>query len=87
MGEASSKLLVHMTEEDLRAMMREEMERGAYISQAKRLTVDEAALYMKRSAKTIRRYLAGGRLRGVRVAGGQILVERSSIDRLLKPTG
>jgi excisionase family DNA binding protein len=82
MGEA--RLLVHMTEDDLRAVVRDEMERAAHANQAEQLTVDEAANYMKRSTKTIRRYLAVGRLRGVRIAGGQILVERASIDRLLE---
>jgi excisionase family DNA binding protein len=82
MGDA--RLLVHMTDEDLRAIVRDEMERAANNNKAEQLTVDEAAKYMKRSTKTIRRYLAVGRLRGVRVAGGTILVERASIDRLLK---
>jgi excisionase family DNA binding protein len=76
-----------MTEDDLRAVVRDEMERAAANNQPEQLTVDEAAKYMRRSTKTIRRYLAVGRLRGARIAGGQVLVERASIDRLLQKAG
>lgn len=64
--------------------VREEMERAKNDNSAELLTVEQAAQIMKRSTKTVRRYLSVGRLKGTRIAGGSILVERASIDKLVK---
>jgi excisionase family DNA binding protein len=48
------------------------------------LTPTEAALVTRRSTRTIRRWIGAGLLRVVRPAGGNPLVPRSEIERLLR---
>lgn len=47
------------------------------------LTVPEAAAFLRRSTRALARWEALGLLRVVRPAGGNPLVERSEIERLL----
>lgn len=79
----AARRLIDLTEDDLRAVVRDEMARVRQANDTPHLTVDEAANFMRRSSKTIRRYLACGRLKGTRIAGGTILVERASIEKLI----
>lgn len=44
----------------------------------------EAADVLRRSTRTIRRLVALGHLRAVRVAGGRPLIPRSELERLLR---
>lgn len=51
------------------------------------LTVQEAALRLKVSAVTIKRYLKQGRLRAYRVGPRAIRIRRGDVEHLLLPTG
>ncbi len=51
------------------------------------LTPAEAAAAIRRSPRTIRRWLSTGLIRAVRVAGGNPLIERSELQRLLREGG
>lgn len=47
-------------------------------------TPAEAAQALRRSTRTIRRLLATGALRAVRIAGGRPLILRSEIERVVR---
>lgn len=51
------------------------------------LTVNEAAAALRVSVPTIKRYLYEGKLRSVKLPGGQHRIPQSEIDRLLSPEG
>jgi excisionase family DNA binding protein len=50
------------------------------------LTVQETADLLRVSAVTVRRHIAAGRLRAVRI-GGRVRVDREQIGMLIKPVG
>ena len=52
---------------------------GRYVS------MPEAALYLGCGERTIRRYIAAGRLRGYRLGNRVIRVDRNELDALLRP--
>ena len=47
------------------------------------LSVKRAALYCDLSQKTLRRFIAGGRLTAYRPAKGKILIKRSELDAFI----
>jgi len=51
------------------------------------LTIQQAAAWLGVDQKTVRRYIAQGRLKGVRIADKLIRVERESLLALVKPIG
>lgn len=53
--------------------------------QEPRLTIAEAAERLHVSTKTIRRYIASGRLTGYRVGTHLIRLNPSEVERLLRP--
>lgn len=52
-----------------------------------RVPLQTAAEYMGVSVKTVRRYIADGRLKAVRMGPRLIRVDRQSIEKLMKPIG
>lgn len=51
------------------------------------LTVREAAQALRKSTRTIQRYLSTGRIKGSQpTTGGHVLIARSEVERLLKRT-
>ncbi|MCP2627134.1 helix-turn-helix domain-containing protein [Mycolicibacterium smegmatis] len=52
-----------------------------------RLSIQETADYLGICTRTVRRYIAEGRLRAVRIGPRLIRVERESIDALMRPIG
>jgi excisionase family DNA binding protein len=51
------------------------------------LTIQQAAEWLGVDQKTVRRYIAQDRLKGVRIADKLIRVERESLLALVKPIG
>ncbi|MBB3752695.1 excisionase family DNA binding protein [Mycolicibacterium sp. BK634] len=52
-----------------------------------RVSIQQAADHLNVSTKTVRRYIADGRLKAVRLGPRLIRVERDSIDALMRPIG
>jgi excisionase family DNA binding protein len=48
-------------------------------------TVEAAANYLKVSQRTVRRYIAEGKLTGYRVGGTLVRVQQSDLDALVRP--
>lgn len=48
-------------------------------------TITEAATYLGCSTRTIRRYIADGRIKAFRVGARMIRVDRAELDGLLRP--
>lgn len=51
------------------------------------VSIAETADYLGICTKTVRRYIADGRLRAVRLGPRLIRVERSSVEELMRPIG
>jgi excisionase family DNA binding protein len=52
-----------------------------------RLSIQETADYLGICSKTVRRYIAEGRLKAVRIGPRLIRVERDSLEALMRPIG
>lgn len=52
-----------------------------------RVPLQMAAEYLSVSVKTVRRYIADGRLKAVRMGPRLIRVDRDSIEKLMRPIG
>ena len=52
-----------------------------------RLSISETADYLGISTKTVRHYIADGRLKAVRIGPRLIRVHRDSIEALMRPIG
>lgn len=52
-----------------------------------RASIAETAEYLGVSTKTVRRYIADGKLKAVRLGPRLIRVERSSVEALMRPIG
>jgi excisionase family DNA binding protein len=52
-----------------------------------RLSIQETADYLGICTKTVRRYIAEGRLKAVRIGPRLIRVHRDSIEALMRPIG
>ena len=48
-------------------------------------SIDTAASYMEVSTKTVRRYIAAGRLTGYRLGGRLLRVDLNEVDAMLRP--
>lgn len=63
------------------------MKRHLTLVNPPRMSIQETADYLSVSTKTVRRYIADGRLKAVRLGTHLIRVERDSIEALMKPIG
>ncbi|AXH46781.1 helix-turn-helix DNA-binding domain protein [Mycobacterium phage Acolyte] len=52
-----------------------------------RASIQQTADYLGVSTKTVRRYIADGKLKAVRLGPKLIRVERDSVDALMRPIG
>ncbi|CAA79412.1 helix-turn-helix domain-containing protein [Fromanvirus L5] len=52
-----------------------------------RASIQETADYLGVSTKTVRNYIADGRLKAVRLGPRLIRVERESVEELMRPIG
>jgi excisionase family DNA binding protein len=57
---------------------------GSVAAAAESLTPAEAAAALGTSASTIRRWLADGRMEGVRI-GGRLRIEPEAVQRMVRP--
>lgn len=53
----------------------------------RRVPLQMTAEYLSVSVKTVRRYIADGRLKAVRMGPRLIRVDRDSIEKLMRPIG
>ena len=51
----------------------------------KLISINDAAAYVGLDARTIRRYIAAGRLRAYRVGDRLIKVDQADVDKLIRP--
>jgi len=56
-------------------------------TQKRRLSIAEAAHLLGVSPRTVRRYIAEGRIRGIRVGPKMLRVDRDELDKLIQPAG
>ncbi|VCT89531.1 hypothetical protein MHAS_01225 [Mycolicibacterium hassiacum DSM 44199] len=52
-----------------------------------RASIQQTAEYLGVSTKTVRRYIADGKLKAVRLGPRLIRVERESVEALMRPIG
>ncbi|ASJ79550.1 excise [Mycobacterium phage Kalnoky] len=52
-----------------------------------RASIQQVADHLGVSTKTVRRYIADGRLKAIRLGPRLIRVERSSVEELMRPIG
>jgi len=52
-----------------------------------RASIQQTADYLGVSTKTVRRYIADGKLKAVRLGPRLIRVERASVEALMRPIG
>ncbi|ADL71294.1 hypothetical protein SEA_MORROW_35 [Mycobacterium phage Morrow] len=52
-----------------------------------RASIQQTADYLGVSVKTVRRYIADGRLKAIRLGPRLIRVERDSVEALMRPIG
>lgn len=59
-------------------------ERGDNVSQEEWLTVEEVAALLKVSAETVRRWIAGGKLRAAKPGGKEWRISRAALAEMME---